>query len=164
MRLIKKILTYIFTKRIKAQCGSYGKDIRSNFYSKVTKKTFLGNNINFNGMKISGNGVVKIDDNFHSGKECLIITSYHNYDRGTSIPYDNTYIDKVVTIEKNVWIGARVIILGGVTIGEGAIIQAGSVVVKSIPKYGIAGGHPAKVYKYRDKEHYENLKTNSCFF
>lgn len=36
---------------------------------------------------------------------------------------------------------------GGVTIGEGAIIQAGSVVVSDIPKYAIAGGSPAKVFK-----------------
>ena len=59
--------------------------------------------------------------------------------------------------------GARVIVLGGVTIGEGAIIQAGSVVVKDIPKYGIAGGHPAKEFKTRDIEHYEKLKSMQKF-
>lgn len=49
-------------------------------------------------------------------------------------------------------------ILPGVKIGEGAIIQAGSVVVKDIEKYAIAGGHPAKTFKYRDIDHYEKLK------
>ena len=63
-----------------------------------------------------------------------------------------------VVIEDNVWLGNRVIVLPGVTIGEGAIIQAGSVVVKDIPKYAIAGGHPAKVFSSRDKDHYEMLK------
>lgn len=49
------------------------------------------------------------------------------------------------------------IVLGGVIIREGAIIQAaGSVVVDDIPKCAIAGGHPAKVFKYRDREHYKN--------
>jgi len=66
-------------------------------------------------------------------------------------------------IEDNVWLGHRVIILGGVTIGEGAIIQAGSVVVKDIPKYAIAGGHPAKVFKYRDIKHYNRLKKEKKF-
>ena len=55
------------------------------------------------------------------------------------------------------------IVLGGVTIGEGAIIQAGSVIIKDIPKYAIAGGHPAKVFKYRDIEHYIKLKIEKRF-
>jgi acetyltransferase-like isoleucine patch superfamily enzyme len=62
-----------------------------------------------------------------------------------------------------VWLGSRVTILGGVTIGEGAIIQAGAVVVSDIPKYAIAGGNPAKVFKYRDIEHYERLKAENRF-
>ena len=57
----------------------------------------------------------------------------------------------------------RVIVLGGVTIGEGAIIQAGSVVVNDIPKYAIAGGHPAKVFAARDIAHYEELKALGKF-
>ena len=72
-------------------------------------------------------------------------------------------ISKDVVIEENVWLGNRVIILPGVTVGEGAIIQAGSVVVKDIPKYAIAGGHPAKVFKYRDIDHYEKLKREGKF-
>lgn len=46
---------------------------------------------------------------------------------------------------------------------EGAIIQAGSVVVGRIPKYSIAGGHPAKPFKTRDIEHYLALKTQKKF-
>ena len=52
-----------------------------------------------------------------------------------------------ITIEDNVWIGANVIILKGVTIGEGSIIAAGSVVTKSIPPHSLVGGNPAKVIK-----------------
>ncbi len=131
--------------------------------SSVTKHTRLGHNVNFNGMVISGRGSVLIGDNFHSGPECLIITQTHNYDNGSAVPYDDTYILKPVTIEDNVWVGSRVIILGSVTIGEGAIIQAGSVVTSDIPECGIAGGHPAKVFKWRDKEHYYKLKRQGKF-
>jgi len=53
--------------------------------------------------------------------------------------------------------------LGGATISEGAIIQIGSVVVSSIPPLAIAGGHPARVYKYRDKEHYFRLRADEKF-
>lgn len=55
------------------------------------------------------------------------------------------------------------IILGGVTLEEGAIVQAGSVVTKSVPKYAIVGGHPAQVFKYRDREHYDRLKAEGRF-
>ena len=56
-----------------------------------------------------------------------------------------------VTIESDVWIGARVIILPGVTIGKGAILAAGAVVTKDVPDYAVVGGVPAKVLKYRNK-------------
>ncbi len=113
-------------------------------------------------MAINGKGKISIGDNFHSGRSCKIITSYHNYN-GSKIPYDETYVHRDVIIEDNVWLGDDVIILGGVTIGEGAIIQAGSVVAKTIPKLAIAGGHPAVPFKYRDEEHYYRLKNERKF-
>ena len=54
-------------------------------------------------------------------------------------------------------------ILGGVKIGANSVIGAGSVVVKDVEKYAIAGGHPAKVFKYRDMDHYEKLKKEGKY-
>jgi acetyltransferase-like isoleucine patch superfamily enzyme len=54
---------------------------------------------------------------------------------------------KPITIEANAWIGMNCIILKGVTIGEGAIIGAGSVVTRNIPAWTVAGGNPAKIIK-----------------
>ena len=156
--IIRKICTFIAKRSI----GSYGKGLLVNFPCSFTKKTKIGSNCSFNGMKVMGNGVVQIKDNFHSGKECMIMTNNHNYE-GSKLPYDDTYIVQNVTIDENVWIGTRVIILGGVHIGEGAIIQAGSVVVGDIPALAIAGGHPAKVFKYRNANHYYELKEKGCF-
>src|SRR5690606_29090416 len=102
----------------------------------IGKNVFLGKNTNFNGIHISDGGEVRIGSNFHSGKNCMIITKFHNYE-GEMVPYDKTYIYKKVVIEDNVWLGNNVLILGGVTIGEGAIIQAGATVVKNIPPLGI---------------------------
>lgn len=130
---------------------------------KLTKSTSLGYNVNFNGMIVSGAGEVIFGDNFHSGSECLIITSFHNYMSEVSIPYDRTYINKSVNIGDNVWMGSRVIVLGGVTIGEGAIIQAGSIVVRDVPPLAVVGGAPASVFKYRDKELYYKLKSSKSF-
>ena len=55
-------------------------------------------------------------------------------------------------IGDDVWIGSRVIILPGVTIGKGAIVGAGVVVTKDVPEYAIVGGNPAKVIKFRRKQ------------
>lgn len=160
---IKKMLGWYWTRRVLSRCGSAQGPIFANGKTIVTKNTHLGANVHFNGMSISGGGEVKIGDNFHSGPECLIISQIHNYNKGEAIPYDSTYLCQDITIEGNVWLGSRVIVLGGVNIGEGAIIQAGSVVVSDIPKFAVAGGHPAKVFKYRDIEHYKKLKLERKF-
>ncbi|TKC05269.1 acyltransferase [Pedobacter frigoris] len=145
------------------QVGSHKGEIYVGGRTRLSKQTHLGRNPNFNGMTINGIGKVLIGDNFHSGTDCLIITSYHNYDYGKKIPYDDTYLIKDVFIGDNVWFGDKVLILGGIEIGEGAIVQAGAVVSKSIPAGGIAGGNPAQVFKYRNMDHYYDLKEKEQF-
>ena len=54
-----------------------------------------------------------------------------------------------VTIGNDVWIGFGATIMGGVNIGDGAIVAAGSVVTKDVPPYAIVGGVPAKIIRYR---------------
>lgn len=149
--------------RVKIQCGGFAGRIQVGGPTIVTGRTFLGDNVNFNGLVIQGGGKVVIGDNFHSGVDCLFICQNHNFDRGNAIPYDSTYIYKDITIGDNVWLGSRVIVLGGVSIGEGAIIQAGSCVVADIPAYAIAGGHPAKIFSNRDVKHYKKLKNQGRF-
>lgn len=162
-RLIHGYKKRRFEEKVLGQVLSHQNEIHINSKNVVlTPNTILGKNPNFNGLKIRGHGRVTFGDNFHSGENCLIITDFHNY-QGGAIPYDDTVITKDVTIGDNVWIGVNVIILGGVTIGEGAIIQAGAVVVRDIPEFGIAGGNPATVFKYRDIEHYKKLKEEKKF-
>lgn len=162
-RYFKKIKTGFYTWKIKRTCGSSGRDLKVNGFSAAGRNVHLGKNVNFNGMVITGGGNVTIGNNFHSGRNCMILVRYHNYE-GTRIPYDETYINKSVVIDDNVWLGHNVIILGGVHIGEGAIIQAGSVVSRSIPALSIAGGNPAKPFKERNAEHYYSLKEKQMFF
>lgn len=163
LRMIRRTRRAVFAALVRRQAASVGPDLKVNGYSTVNGKTRLGRNVNFNGLRIAGQGEVRIGDNFHSGEECMLITHVHNYDHGDAIPYDSTYIHKPIVIEDNVWLGNRVIVLGGVTIGEGAIIQAGSCVVNDVPRCAIAGGHPARVFRHRDVEHYERLKAEAKF-
>ena len=68
-----------------------------------------------------------------------------------SFRYKDT-ISKGGTIGDDVWIGTNAIILGGVKVGQGAIIGAGAVVAKDVPSYAVVVGNPAKVVKYRFSE------------
>ena len=57
-----------------------------------------------------------------------------------------------VVLGNDVWVGANSLIMGGISIGDGAIVGAGSIVTRDIPAYAIAVGSPAKVIRYRFDE------------
>lgn len=54
-----------------------------------------------------------------------------------------------VKIGNDCWIGVRVFLAGGVTVGDGAVILSGAVVTKDVPPYAIVGGVPARILRYR---------------
>ncbi len=84
---------------------------------------------------------VKIGNNVNIAWDCNILDrDYHGFE-------SETEIKKNVTICDNVWIGCRCTVLKGVTIGEGSVVAAGSVVTKDVPPKCLAGGNPAKIIK-----------------
>lgn len=92
--------------------------------------------------------VISIEDNCLLADEIQIFTSNH----GMNPELEGSYADQPletgkVIIQKGCWIGSRVTILPGVTVGEKAIIGTNSVVTKDIPPYSIAVGIPARVVK-----------------
>lgn len=154
-----------YQTRMAMRCAeSCGAGLKVNRPSRFLSRCRFGNNCNFNGMTVLGRGRVTFGDNFHSGENCRIITSNHNYDGGEAIPYDGTNIEKEIVIGDNVWFGDSVIVVGNVTIGEGAIVGAGAVVSGDVPAFAVVGGNPAKVIKYRDRDHYQRLKAEGKFW
>lgn len=93
---------------------------------------------------------VRIGSHVLIGAGCLITdTNHHSLDwRIRCLEGDTDKKSAPVVIEDYVFVGAKCIILKGVTIGEKSIIAAGSVVVSDIPANCIAGGNPCKVIKY----------------
>lgn len=109
-------------------------------------------------------GGVTIGKYCHLSRGVTIFSTTHEYDDRPKIPYDEVVAEKPVVIKDFVWVGSHAIILGGVTIGEGAVIGAGSLVFKDVPDYAVVLGNPARVVGHRDVEHFKKLKEEGKFF
>ena len=128
----------------------------------LSRKTAVGDWTGLGGVVVYGDGDVTIGDNVSIGPGLVIQTQNHDYE-GETLPYGRRFVCKPVSIDDCVWIGMNVMLLPGTHIGEGAIIQMGSVVHGDIPPCAIAGGNPAKVFAWRDKAHFEELKKEGLF-
>jgi len=95
--------------------------------------------------RIYGPGQVFIGKHVMMGPEVMIITQNHKYSAET---FEGAVVGDV-KIDDYVWLGARAIILQGVTIGQKAIVGAGAVVTRDVPPYAIVGGSPARIIKSR---------------
>lgn len=127
--------------------GAFGKStVLSPFRCDYGDQIYIGDDcfINFN-VSMIDLGKIKIGNRVLIGPGTGIFTAIHPIDpeiRATGIEKG---VD--IIIEDDVWIGGNATILPGITIGKGAIIGAGSVVTKDIPKMTIAAGNPAKVIR-----------------
>lgn len=155
----------IYSKIFKYQCITTGDHLRVTCLCRISRiaKVSVDDYFHSNGLNISGYGSAYIGKYFHSGKNCKIMLGSHDYDHGNAIPYGIECVEKNVKIGDFVWLGTDVTICGNVTIGTGAIIAMGAVVVKDVPDYAIVGGNPAKIIKYRDVEHFQELLNQSLF-
>ncbi len=152
----------LYKKRLKS-CGE-----RVIFASGVKlftpKGITIGNNVRIGANSIlSGQGGITLGNNIAFGPEVLIWSANHDYFQPEELPYDRKYIKRPVIIEDNVWIGARVSIIPGVRIGEGAVVALGAVVTKDVPKCAVVAGNPAKVIKFRNIDKYEELKSSKKY-
>lgn len=116
------------------------------------------------GTYIEASGGVRIGEYFHPGRGLTVFSANHNYEDATHIPYDEVVLEQPVIIGDFVWCGANVTILPGVTIGEGAILAAGSIVTKDVPPLAVVGGNPARVIKYRQADQFNELKSRGRFY
>lgn len=115
----------------------------------IGQNTTIGDNFFSNhNLTVMDCGEVVIGDNVRIGPNCVLAVAEHPKDkilRRTEFEHAEP-----IVIKDDVWIGANVTVLCGVTIGEGSIIGAGSVVTKDIPDNCIACGVPCKVTKKID--------------
>lgn len=106
------------------------------------------NSIGFHTMIYASAGI-EIGDN------CMIAPFVYMVDSDHAIARDKLLVEQEniaapISIGSDVWVGAHSLILKGVTIGNGAVIAANSVVTSDVPEYAVMGGTPAKILKYRE--------------
>lgn len=114
----------------------------------------IGDNVGINAQTVvqSTNGnAVTIGDDCVIGQRCLIIGggNYDISDREALIRSSRIIEDGGVNVENNVWLGANVSVLGGVTVGQGSVAGAGAVISRSIPQFSLCMGVPARVVRER---------------
>lgn len=132
---------------------SVGKDTRIGKNTRIstgfTGKIKIGKNVLIDdGCFVMAQNKIIVGNNTWIAAYCFITDFNHKYQDNKRLIFEQGYETKPITIGKNVWIGTHVIILPGVTIGDRAVIGAGSVVTKNIPDNCVAVGNPAKVIKH----------------
>jgi acetyltransferase-like isoleucine patch superfamily enzyme len=88
-------------------------------------------------------GGITIEDGAFIGPHCVLATEYHPEDPA----HRHELLTKPIVIGRNAWLGADVKVLAGVTIGENAIVAAGSVVTKDVPPNMVVAGSPARIIR-----------------
>lgn len=100
------------------------------------------------GVTLGALGGITLADDVRISKDAILETASLDF-VNRSPPYK--HISSPIQVSRGAWIGTRAILLGGVSVGEGAIIAAGSIVTKSVPAYHVVAGVPAKtVFRISD--------------
>ena len=126
----------------------------------------IGNDVHIGpGANFDAAGGITVGNGAIFAPDVTIYTRTHNFRHSLkAIPFDDIMWTAPVTIGRYSWIGAKVIILPGVTVGEGAVIGAGSVVTREVPPCTIYAGNPAKQVGTRDADVFARLAENPANF
>lgn len=129
-----------------------GKKINIGLGSRVHRSVRIGDYSSIGSRSLVGRDV-SLGDYVMMGPECMFYTTTHNCN-STKVPMcrQGERSSGSIDIGNDVRIGARVIFPhGGIKVGNGTIIGAGSVVTHDVPDFAIVAGNPARIIKYRNK-------------
>lgn len=145
---LSRSLRYFAVKRIFQSCGR-NVNIEKNVYFGDGQRIIIGDNSGI-GINCQVGSDTEIGRDVMMGPDVVILNKNHRFD-DLAVPMrcQGSSPSEPVRIGNDVWIGQRVIILPGVTVGNGAILAAGAVVTGDVEPYAIVGGNPAKKIKSR---------------
>lgn len=126
---------------------------RSGFFSAEGGAIEVGEDVSFNTnvhINASVGGTIRIGKSCLIGPNSVMRTANHRFDRVDIAIRRQGHESGDIEIGEDCWIGANVVLVGGIHIGAGSVIAAGAVVVDSVPAGALAGGVPAKVIRMRE--------------
>lgn len=142
---ISKKLRGFATKLYADNCGAdvdVGRKVKLSAQLRLGDRSSIGDYSHLQGEVIIGDDVMMAPN-------CALIADNHQHSDVTRPMNTQGTVSKRIVIGNDVWLGYGVIILPGVTVGDGAICAAGAVVTKDVEPYSIVGGNPAKLIKKR---------------
>lgn len=155
-----KLGNYVSISALGEEGAFFGNNVGIGDYSKVIVSTSLndigsfikiGDNVGIGEFAyLGGAGGLTIGDNCIVGQYLSCHPENHIYEDKNELIRLQGVVRKGIHIGSNCWIGSKVTFLDGVTIGNGCVVAAGSVVTKSFPDYSVIGGVPAKLLKTRE--------------
>jgi acetyltransferase-like isoleucine patch superfamily enzyme len=135
-----------------------GKDVdcHSGFRTHGGNRLYIYDNVKLASTLCGCQADIIIHENVFFGHRVMLLTPQHDVNF-LGLDRQKTITAKPIQIHKNAWIASGAIILGGVSIGEGAVVAAGAVVNKDVPPYTIVGGVPAKEIGHLSPDQTETL-------
>ena len=128
-------------------------------YISMDSRAFVGHHCL---LAASKGGNITIGKDVQIAFHTFLLTSNHRFDQLDVPIWDQPGTYAPITVEDDVWIGCRCMILPGVTVGEHAVVAAHTVLAKDVPPWAIVGGNPARIIKYRKAMTDEELQKYSA--
>ena len=139
------LLRELFTGGLGENCF-----IAAPIFMNLAANLHIGNRVAINAyFRCMSAGQVYIDDDALIAMNVSIITNNHDFYERQILPIRDVHICR------NTWIGAGATILPGVTVGENAVVGAGSVVTRDVPPNVVVAGNPAKIIRQLDADKFE---------
>lgn len=134
----------------KVNIGAYSRLVVGTDIARIGTHIRIGNNSGIGEYSsIGGSGGVEIGENTIIGQYFSAHPENHNFAEISQLIRDQGTTRAPITIGDDCWIGARVTVLAGVSIGKGSVVAAGSVVTRDLPPWSISAGIPARVLRNR---------------
>ncbi len=145
-------LRYALLKTVAKTCGN-NVSIHPDVYLFSPSQLTIGDNVSIHPMcYIDATGGIEIGNDVSIAHATTILSTTHTFDRQDIPIKDQTVKILPTKIEDDVWLGAKVTVLGGTTIRSGCIVGAGSVVTKDTHEKSVYVGVPAKKIKERQSQ------------
>ena len=143
------LIRYVLLKTLAKSCGD-NVSIHPDVYLFSVRNLAVGNNVSIHPMcYIDATGEIDIGNDVSIAHNCSILSFEHTFEEQDIPIKDQTVKMLPVKIDNDIWLGAKVTILGGTTIRSGCVIGAGSVVTKDTEAKSVYVGVPAKKIKER---------------